>query len=461
MGQINWQQRRDVLICIICMGLILWTVWNLVNQFIDAIFLLLLSMAVAFLITPVTNFLERSGLPRLFATIISYVCVLLLLGLFSYILITSFVGQVTVFSDTIVRFTQHIPDNFSALLRFLRVQAGIPQTRIDQTLAQLNSQVTSFANAAVTNTINVLFVLTNTFLNFLIVLMVSFYLTLDGKRIRNSIMGIMPKRSLPTAQLFEDALTRVVGNYIRGQLTLALIIGVAVAIVCWATGLGQFAVIFGVLGFLFETIPMVGPGLASISPLIASLLLPDPFPRTLFVLIAFVVIQILESNILGPRIVGHAVGLHPVVSIMSLVVFAQLFGASYGAFGGAVGALVATPIVAAAWVVVASLYRSARGETADQILARKRAPWMLKRPSSSPGRPGSQRNSGSISGMLRRRTPVATGSVSRNNIISVSSPENDTRSAKSNSNNEDKESTQARQERLAPEQPVSATEDNK
>ncbi|GCE03309.1 AI-2E family transporter [Dictyobacter aurantiacus] len=457
MGQINWQQRRDILICIICMGLIIWTAWNLVNQFIDAVFLLLLSMTVAFLITPMANVLERRGLPRLFATIVSYVCVLVLLGLFSYILVTSFVNQVTIFSDTIVSFTQHIPQTFSNFLSFLNKQAGIPQARIDEMLGQLNSQVTSFANAAVTNTINIIFVLTNTFLNFLIVLMVSFYLTLDGKRIRNSIMSVMPKRSLPTALLFEDALTRVVGNYIRGQLTLALIIGVAVALVCWMTGLGQFAVIFGVLGFLFETIPMVGPGLASISPIVVSLLLPDPFPRTLIVVVAFIVIQILESNILGPRIVGHAVGLHPVVSIMSLVVFAQLFGASYGPFGGAIGALVATPIVAAAWVVVASLYRSARGETADQILARKRAPWTLKRPSPSSGKSRQQQAPGSVTGMLRRRTPVATGALPRNNIISVSPPDKNREQAIADESGP----TQADRERAAPEQPVSASDDNK
>lgn len=381
MDQINWQQRRDVLLCIICMGFIVWTLWILVNQFIDAIFLLLLSMAVAFLITPVVNALEKRGIPRLFSTITAYVLVIAIIGLFSYLLVISFVNQVTVFSDTIVAFTQHIPDKFSSFLKFLRTQAGIPQSRIDQTLAQLNSQATDFANAAVTNAISVVFTLTTAFLNLLIVIVVSFYLTLDGKRIRDNMVGILPKRSLPTAMLFEDALSRVVGNYIRGQLILAVIIGVLVGLICSFVGLGDFAVIFGVLGFLFETIPMIGPGLASISPVIVSLLLPDPFPRTLILIVCFLFIQILESNILGPRIVGHAVGLHPVVSIMSLFVFASLFGSTYGAFGGAVGALVATPIVAAAWVVIASLYRSAHGETADQMLAHKRAPWVFRRPS--------------------------------------------------------------------------------
>ena len=166
MGQINWQQRRDILISIICMGIIAWTLWNLVNQFIEAVFLLLLSMAIAFLITPVSNFLQKQGLPRVVATIIAYVFVLVLLGLFSYILVASFVNQVTGFSDTVVNFTKNIPERYSSFIKFLREQAGIPQVRIDQTLAQLNSQVTGFANAAVTNTINIIFILTTTFLNF-------------------------------------------------------------------------------------------------------------------------------------------------------------------------------------------------------------------------------------------------------------------------------------------------------
>src|SRR5260221_10514777 len=100
--------------------------------------------------------------------------------------------------------------------------------------------------------------------------------------------------------------------------------------------------------------------------------LAGSFPRTYAIIVYFIIIQMIESNILGPRIVGHAVGLHPVASILALVIGAQLFGAF--------GALLATPIVAAFWVVIASLYKSLRGERADQILARRRTSW-IRRPS--------------------------------------------------------------------------------
>ena len=86
------------------------------------------------------------------------------------------------------------------------------------------------------------------------------------------------------------------------------------------------------------------------------------------ILIYFIIIQLIEGNILGPRIVGHAVGLHPVASILALIVGVQIFGPF--------GALLVTPILAAIWVVVTSFYRSFHGESADEILANKRTSWV-------------------------------------------------------------------------------------
>ena len=376
MEQANWQRRRDILICIICAGIIIVAAWNLVNQFIDAVMLLLLSMAVAFLITPAVNALEKLKVPRVLGALLTYIVVLAVIGYVGYLLTFTLVSQVQLFSNDIVVFVENVPTNFTAIYEYL-VQQGIPASNINAAIGQIQLQVQNFASAAVTNALNILVLISNLFVNIVVVIVMSFYLTVDGKRIRTLIMNAVPRRIHSQALLFEDALNRVVGNYIRGQLTLAVLIGIMVTLVCMLNGLGQFALIFGVLGFLFETIPMVGPLLASISPILASLLLPDPFPRTIWIIVCFVVIQMLESNILGPRIVGHAVGLHPVASIMALLVFARLFGTAFGAFGGAVGALIATPIVAAAWVVLVSIYRSMRGETADQILARRRASWSI------------------------------------------------------------------------------------
>ncbi len=373
MGQVNWQRTRDILLCVICIGIIFWASWSVMGQFVDAILILMLSMAVAFLITPAVNLLVRNGFPRLLASLLVYAVVIATFVGLSYELIFSLIQQVQSFSDTVVNFFNNLPlgEWFANTYKFL-VSQGIPPANIDTAINQIRDQAVTFAQTAARNALDILFILSNAFLNIVLVTVLSFYLTLDGKRIRDSIMSIVPKRSLPIAQNFEDALNRVVGNYIRGQLTLALIIGICAAGICVVTGLGNYALIVGVLGFLFETIPMVGPFLASIPAILLSLLLPEPFPRTFWIAALFIVVQMLESNVLGPRIVGHAVGLHPVAAILALLIGAKMFGP--------LGALLATPVVAAAWVVITSIYRSARGESPDQMLANKRAPWTFRRP---------------------------------------------------------------------------------
>src|SRR5712692_9707663 len=371
MEKVNWQRTRDILVSIICIGIIAWFAWGLLlGQFVHALVLLLVSMAVAFLLTPAVNFLHSRGLPRVVAAIIMYVVVLAALGALSYALIFSLIQQVFTFQTTVTNFFNALPAQYVAFKNFL-INNGIPATNIDDAQNQIKAQAITFASTAATDVVNIAFIVTNIFIDILLILVLSFYLTIDGKNIRNNLFGIVPERSKKHVLLFEDALNRVVGNYIRGQLTLAVIIGVLAGVGCFWLGLQNYALIIGVLAFLFETIPMVGPALASIPAILLSLLLPEPFPRTFWIIIYFIAIQMVESNVLGPRIVGHAVGLHPVASILALIVGAQLFGAF--------GALLATPIVTAAWVVIASLYRSARGETADEMLARRRVTRTLPR----------------------------------------------------------------------------------
>ncbi len=376
MERVNWERVRDILISILCVGVMLWAAWSIMGLFVHAVVLLLLAMAVAFLVTPAVDFIGRY-IPRLLAALLVYAVVLAIVGGLCYALIFSLIQQVNYFSQNLPGYVQNLPTTYANTQQWL-IQQGIPHDTIDATINSITQQANALAASLANNLVSIIFVVTDAIINVLLVVVLSFYLVLDGKRIRHSIVSIAPKRSMKHVLLFEDALNRVVGNYIRGQLTLAAIIGILAGLGCYMLGLNNFALIIGVLAFLFETIPMVGPALASIPAILISLLLPAPFPRSYEILVYFIVIQMIESNILGPRIVGHAVGLHPVASILALIVGAQLFGAF--------GALLATPIVAAFWVVITSLYRSVRGESADEVLARRRSSWIRRRPHESHAR---------------------------------------------------------------------------
>lgn len=377
MDGVNWPRVRDILISIICVGILLWATGSFLGQFVHAIVLLMLAMAVAFLLSPMVNFLTKY-MPRILGTLIVYLGVLAALIGLSYALVFSLINQVQKFSDTVTQYvTVDLPKLSEQLQQFL-VDQKIPQQNIEAAIAQIQTQATSIAQSLVVNVPAMLLSVGDIFVNIMLVIVLSFYLTFDGHHIRDSLFRIAPKRSVPHLLIFEDALNRVVGNYLRGQLTLSFIIGLMAGLGCLLLpfGLRDYALIIGVLAFLFETIPMLGPILASIPAILISLLLPDPIHRTPWIIGYFILIQQLENNVLAPRIVGHAVGLHPVASTLALLIGAQLFGPF--------GALIATPVVATAWVVIASFYRSMRGETAEEILAKRRGVWPVRRSATRP-----------------------------------------------------------------------------
>jgi predicted PurR-regulated permease PerM len=145
----------------------------------------------------------------------------------------------------------------------------------------------------------------------------------------------------------QDNVSRVLGGYLRGQLTLALIIGVLAGVGTALLGL-PYAVVLGVLAGLFELVPMFGPILSVIPAVMVALFMP--FPTVIWVLLFFLAIQQIENNVLAPRISGHAVGLHPLGAMFALLAGFQL--------AGLLGGLFAVPVAGVLWVLLGAAYRN-------------------------------------------------------------------------------------------------------
>ena len=182
-----------------------------------------------------------------------------------------------------------------------------------------------------------------------LVLVITFYLLLDEHRIRVALLRTFePQRRSAVRRVFQEV-SRVFGAYVRAQLVLALSLGVLVAGTLLVLGV-PYAVFLGMFAALAELVPMLGPIIGAIPALLVAATMP--FPAILWVAGAFVVIQQLESNVLMPRLSGHAVGLHPVGSILALALGFELWGV--------VGALFAVPTAGLLWVLVSTAVRAWR-----------------------------------------------------------------------------------------------------
>lgn len=182
-------------------------------------------------------------------------------------------------------------------------------------------------------------------------LVISLYLLADGARFLELGTALIPSRHRGKAAFLQDNVARVLGGYLRGQLTLALIVGLAAGTCTAVLGL-PYAVVLGVLAGLFELVPMFGPVLSAVPALLVAMFMP--FPTVLWVLLFFVIIQQIENNILAPAITGHAVGLHPLAAMFALLAGFQL--------AGVLGAMFAVPLVGLLRMLLGAAYRDTVGK---------------------------------------------------------------------------------------------------
>jgi predicted PurR-regulated permease PerM len=210
-------------------------------------------------------------------------------------------------------------------------------------LVVLEGQLTSQAERLTSSIVPLLSSIFAFVFDMLIVAIISIYLLIDGSKLRQQIQANTPNSQQHRLEFLLHTSQFIIGGYIRGQVFLSIIIGVLV-------GLGMalfhvpYALLLGVIAALLEFIPILG---TIISGVICFLLaLTQGWIVGVFVLIYFVVIHIIEGDILGPRIVGRAIGLHPLVSILALIAGSEFYGILGALFAAPVAGLIQAIIIA-------------------------------------------------------------------------------------------------------------------
>ncbi|HEV2458377.1 MAG TPA: AI-2E family transporter, partial [Ktedonobacterales bacterium] len=189
-----------------------------------------------------------------------------------------------------------------------------------------------------------------------LVTVLSIYLLVDGERVIQWVRQSAPVKHRPRVTFAVLTLQRVVGGYIRGQLILCTLIGSLVGLGMGLLGV-PYAVLLGVLAFSLEFIPVIGVLVSGAACVLMAL--TQSWLLALFVLAYFIFVHVIEGDVVGPRVVGKAVGVHPAVSIFALVAGAELFGIW--------GALFASPIAGLAQAILSEAWQEWRELHASQF----------------------------------------------------------------------------------------------
>jgi len=190
--------------------------------------------------------------------------------------------------------------------------------------------------------------------NALLIPVALFYLLMDWKKLVSRVIELVPPRARPGVDSFTSEAGEVLGQYLRGQLLVMVIMAVF-----YSAGLSLFgldlALPIGVFTGLAMFVPYVGFGIGLLLAVFAGLLQFAPTEAFIMVAAVYGTGQIVEGLFITPRLVGERIGLHPLAVIFALLAFAQLFGF--------VGVLVALPASAVLLVAIRRLrmgYMSSR-----------------------------------------------------------------------------------------------------
>ncbi|MBM3130795.1 MAG: AI-2E family transporter [Chloroflexi bacterium] len=191
-------------------------------------------------------------------------------------------------------------------------------------------------------------------LSTVLALVLSLYLLLEAETIGRNIEHAIPEEYREEWRNTKAEFNRIWSSFLRGQVLLALIIGVIVTVVLTILGVPN-ALLLGLLAGFLEVIPNLGPILAMIPAVLIALLRGstvwaiDPLPFALLVVGAYFVIQQLENHLIVPKVIGSSVDLPPVV-----ILIGALAGAS---LAGVLGIFLAAPMLATGRVVAKFLLR--------------------------------------------------------------------------------------------------------
>lgn len=272
---------------------------------------------------PLVGYLRKRGVPNPLAVVFVFSTMIILFGVLIAPLVPFFAAQIT-----------QLFKGFPIYINKAATGIGIPLEVRDV------SQIISPRELG-QNAFNIVGGVFGIFVTTIAAIAISFYLLLDYDRIKRHIANLFPKANHLEIIRLIDQVNEKLGAWLQGQIILCLVIGSLTWIFLTIISM-PFALPLAVLAGLFEIVPSIGPIISAIPAVIIALTISPHL--AIFVVGAYILIQMLENNLIVPRIMSSAVGLNPVVVILGVIIGNTLLGVA--------GALLSVPLISLLTVLV-------------------------------------------------------------------------------------------------------------
>ena len=318
-------------------------------EFVSVIMLpVILAGLLYYLLNPLVDLLEKYKINRLVAITIVFVLIILLLIWGLAVAIPSLQAQIVSFFKNMPTYLKQAEKVLNDLLDSRLSEQFRPQ--IEQVTENVSSQLTTWASSFSTRAVNWAssFVSAASQIVVAVIIMpfILFYLLRDGKHLKGYMTQFLPKKFRePVGQILTDVNSQL-ANYVRGQITVAIIVAFMFMIFFKIIGL-RYGVTLAVVAGVLNLVPYLGSFLAMLPALILGLIAGPVM--LLKVIIVFIVEQTIEGRFVSPLILGSQLSIHPITILFVLLTSGSMFGIW--------GVLLGIPVYASAKVVIAAIFK--------------------------------------------------------------------------------------------------------
>jgi predicted PurR-regulated permease PerM len=320
--------------------IILW----LLGHVVRTIMIVVLAALLAYALSPLVKLLQRRFNRPLAVAIAYLIGVAVIVGAGALLAVRA-ANQISTLISNFPSYTRQIQQTEVRLIGTL-AQAGIRSVDLQSLNQQALAQVQRAGGSLATGSLGILRSVAGDLIDGVLLLILSVYFTVDGPRVGHFMREGLPARWRLPARFLTQVVNQVAGGYIRGTLIMALLIGALVGVGMTVIGL-PYPILLGGLAFFMEFIPVIGVLISGIVSLLVAV--PQGTGTVLLVLAYFVVVHIIEGDVIGPRVMGKAVGIHPATGIIALIAGTELFGIW--------GALFASPLAGLIQAIITAVWR--------------------------------------------------------------------------------------------------------
>jgi predicted PurR-regulated permease PerM len=320
---------------------------DVLGGFATIFLILFLAWLLSFVMSPlVAGLEERIDLPRPAIVVGTYVVALIVFGFVLFYTGAALTQQVA-------ELARNYPQTEERILAVLADwERGLVFGRLEIDLTDLYagavSSLEEIGRAIVERVQDIAGVTIAALGSLFLIIVISLYMLMDARRILGRLHAAVPRRFRDEARLFERSIGRAFGGFLRAQLILAGIQAVLVAVIGTIFGI-PYLFLWGTISALAMLIPFFGPPLALVPPIIGAILFNGG--AAIPVAVILFAVQTVLVNWLQPRLMRGALGLHPILVLVGLLLGAQV--------AGVWGALFGIPVIAVLWVFISyALFRT-------------------------------------------------------------------------------------------------------